>query len=302
MKGTTFVGRLGHFLGKPAQKKMVTIRYFLRRGLSRLPYLPARMRLRVSPGEDVFFWWSHIPAPFQPARALFDYWGDDVGELRFLWRFLRPAMVFLDVGSYHGLYALLAARRVGRQGTVVAFEPSPRERRRLRLHLRLNRDSKVRVEPTALGAETGTARFFVVVSGFTSMNSMRRPAAEGAVEEIAVHTEPLDAYLERAGLHRADLLKVDAEGGERDVFKGAAHTLRALRPLIICEVLDWVTAPWGYPAREIVSCLESFDYVWFEFQPDGRLVPHMARQDYPEVCNYLAVPREKLLLVDPWLR
>jgi FkbM family methyltransferase len=57
----------------------------------------------------------------------------------------------LDIGAHHGLYTLLASRRVGRRGMVVAFEPSPRERRRLAKHLRVNRCANVEVEACAVG-------------------------------------------------------------------------------------------------------------------------------------------------------
>jgi len=68
----------------------------------------------------------------------FDLWGWDVRELRLLQRFLTPGMTVIDVGAHHGLYAILAARQVGATGRVIAFEPAPSVRRRLRWHLRLN--------------------------------------------------------------------------------------------------------------------------------------------------------------------
>jgi len=58
-------------------------------------------------------------------------------------------------------------------------------------------------------------------------------------------------------------------------------------------VLDKVTRPWGYPAREIVERLRTYDYGWSEILPDGTLLPHHPRDEYPEVRNFLAVPHEK---------
>jgi len=75
-----------------------------------------------------------------------------------------------------------------------------------------------------------------------------------------------------------------------------------MRPIIICEVLDWVTRPWGYPAFEIINCLREEDYVWFDFHDDGTISPHEIRNEYPEIRNYLAIPREKLPLVSRWRR
>ena len=54
-----------------------------------------------------------------------------------------------------------------------------------------------------------------------------------------------------------------------------------------------MTAPWGYPARHIVSHLAAREYEWFELDADGRLRRHVPRDAYPDVRNYLAVPRER---------
>lgn len=295
------LARLAHFLAKSPEERWVTVRYFFRYGLSRSPYFPLRTRFRATPSETVYFWWSYLPLGFCPDRTFGEYWGDDMGELRFLWRFLRPGDTFLDVGAHHGIYSILAAKRLAGHGRVLAFEPSPRERRRMDLHVRMNRLPIVSVEPYAIGSNNGREGLFVVVSDFTTMNSLRHPALEGAVERVPVETRRLDDYLGQKNLDRLDLLKVDIEGGELELFRGAEDCLQRLRPLVICEVLDRVTAPWGYRAHEIVSLLEAKGYAWFEFQDDGTLRTHQLQADYPEVRNYLAVPREKVHAVQPWV-
>jgi len=282
------------FLHKTQQQRAVTIRFFARRGLSKVPYLPIRVRLEVSPKETTTFWWSYVPSSLHSERGLLDYWGDDIGELRFLWRILEPDSCFIDVGAYHGIYTLVASRRIQKRGHIVAFEPSVREQRRLRLHLRINNISSVVLESYAVGAQNGESYLFTVLSGFTSMNSLRRPATQDPIRPVAVKTISLDEYLEAKRMERVDVLKLDTEGGELEVLRGARRKLEELRPMIICEVLDWVTGPWGYAARDIVSHLQSYDYRWFEFQPDGTLSLHEPRDTYPEVRNYLAVPLEKV--------
>ena len=301
MEGT-LIERFGNFLRKPLPEKRVTARFFLQQGLTKLPYVPVPVRLTISPDEKVSFWWSYMTPRVHSDRALFEYWGDDTGELRFLWRFLRPGMTFFDVGAYHGLYSILALLRLRSRGRVVAFEPSARERRRLEFHLRLNGLSGLVVEPFAVSAREGTRTLFTVLSGFTSMNSLQRPPVEFPVREVVVETIRLDRYLEQKAIERVDLLKLDLEGGEKEAICGAGRLFSSIRPFVICEVLDWVTKPWGYPAREIVSALGDHDYTWFDFQPGGTLVPHEPRDEYPEVRNYLAAPREKLQEIAGWIQ
>ena len=161
------------------------------------------------------------------------------------------------------------------------------------------------VESLALSAQPGQRSFFVVQSGFTTMNSLIPPPTPFPLQEIQVPTVTLDAYCRENGSPRVDVIKVDIEGGERELFFGARELLSSARPLLICEVLDWVTQPWGYQAREIVTHLKQYDYEWFDFREDGRLQPHREREQYPEIKNYLAVPHEKQesireLIVDTW--
>ena len=131
--------------------------------------------MKMSEDDEIQFWWSYIVPYFSTTRGFFDYWGHDLGDLRFLWKNLTPGMVFLDIGAYHGIYSIVAAKKLGANGTVVAFEPSPDEYRRLRLHMRLNGLSFVRTEPLALGSASSTRTFFRVTSGDTTRGGASTP-------------------------------------------------------------------------------------------------------------------------------
>jgi len=285
------------FIRKTPQQRRTTARFLATMWLAKLPYAPHRVRLEMASREEVHFWWSYFPASFNPDRSVFDYWGDDVGDLRFLWRFLQPGMTFLDVGAYHGVFSVLAAKKLGRSGRVIAFEPSPRERQRMQRHLRQNGIESVAIEPYALTTGEGVASLNVVVDGFTMMNSLRPPQIDHPTVQVNVDTTSLDAYLDRRKIDRVDLMKIDTEGGEVDAFRGADRLLSRFRPLIICEVLDMVTRSWGYAASDIMGLVRAYDYEWFDILADGSAQPHQPREEYMGVKNYLAVPREKIALL-----
>lgn len=286
--------RLHRFLQKTPAERLTTTRFMAAMWFARLPYAPHRVQLSMGSAEYVKFWWSYFPASFSADRGLFDYWGDDIGELRFLWKYLQPGMTFVDVGAFHGIYSVIAAKKLGSEGRVIAFEPSPRDRRRLQLHLRFNGIRSAVVEPYAVASEGGEAALSVVVDGYQNMNSLRPPAVDHPVQQVKVETVALDEYMHKSQIETIDLMKVDAEGGEIQIFNGASALFSHSRPLIICEVLDRVTRPWGYQAREIVEKIRAYDYGWFEILQDGRLLPHHPRDEYPdEVRNFLAVPKEK---------
>jgi len=246
--------------------------------------------------EEIEFWWSYVVPYFDPGRKFFDYWGHDLADLRFLWKSLKPGMTFLDIGAHHGIYSIVAAKRLGTNGTVVAFEPSPREFRRLRLHLRLNGMSSVRAEPLAIGAAASSRKFFQVVEGDTTRGGLQRPVTHDKVTETSVETIRLDDYVSRLPLDRVNLVKLDVEGGELEVLRGAPNVLTKLRPTFICEVLDAATQAWGYEGREILLKFQSHEFNCFEFRLDGSVAPHKIRNHYPDVRNYLAVPKEQCSL------
>ncbi len=104
---------------------------------------------------------------------------------------------------------------------MILFEPSARERRRVRLNCWLNRVQPT-IERFAIGAAHRQSEFFVVTRRFKTMNSLRRPhlAEEQPVRKQVVETMPLDQYCRLNGIARIDLVKLVIEGGELDAIEG----------------------------------------------------------------------------------
>jgi len=202
-------------------------------------------------------------------------------------------MTVLDVGAHHGLYTLLAAKQVGWRGKVIAYEPSPRERRRLLRHLRINACWNVAVEACGLGAEPGEKDLFVVEGWQDWCNSLRPPAVNEPTQRIRVDVERLDDVLWRLKLGVVDFIKLDVEGAELSVLEGAGKLLQGpSRPVILTEVQDIRTRPWGYRAREIVDFLVDRNYCWFSLKADGRLQPAATDLDLYD-ANLVALPAER---------
>lgn len=216
-------------------------------------------------------------------------------ERSFVERYLKPGMTVLDIGAHHGFYSLLASRKVGPQGAVIAFEPSPRECKKLARHLALNSCRNVRVEKIALGEIPGQADFFLVDRMETGCNSMRPPQTKHATRKLRVYVERLDGYLQTRKIDRADFVKLDVEGGELGVLEGARQFLeKQPRPPFLCEVQDARTGPWGYRASEIIGFLEGQSFLWFAIQPDGKLQRLATKSQGNWNGNYVAVPLERL--------
>jgi FkbM family methyltransferase len=248
-----------------------------------------------------------LPIPARISSDLwFLAWQNDLGdhvllgnyeepELAFVRQFVRPGMVVLDIGANEGFYTLFFARCVGVNGTVISFEPSQRERRRLRINLWINFIKNVRVEEFALSAQEGEMSFYVVETGETGCNSLRPPAVKGSTRPVSVTSTTLDLYLRRNSLPRIDFMKIDVEGAEWSVLQGAVTALRAApRPFMMIEVSDLRTRPWGYHSQEIAKCLRNLDYELFRPLSFGKLEP-MDVMDIKDGSdfNVIAAPKER---------
>lgn len=249
------------------------------RALPNVPFL-----LRLDPG----LWW--IATNDAVSDQLFT--GFEHDERRFVSRFLTAGMTVLDIGAHAGLYTMTASKRVGPSGRVLAFEPSPRERQRLERHLSINRCRNVTVHAFALGDSTGEADLFVVEGNETGCNSFRLPPGI-AGRPVRVPIRRLDDC-RAAGLFTAvDLVKMDIEGAELSVLRGAEAVFREARPVLLCEIEEARVQPWGYRGRDIIDLLSGWRYRWFAVGRDGELAPLPAGQESFS-GNYVAMPVDRV--------
>lgn len=264
----------------------------LRNLVDEVPFFPVPVRLRCSSVGMVDFWWSRLAAEIDISISGMIYRGSENGDLEFLKRFLKIGMTYVDIGAYHGLYAAVAGRQIGKTGQVILFEPSVAACRRARLNLVLNR-VKATIENAAVSDSSGIVSYHEIVKGFKTMGGLKRPASRDPVRIKQVKSVTIDDYCREHSCDRIDLLKIDAEGAELSVLSGARYVLENFRPIIICEVLDWVTEPWGYQAKKIIETLSDYGYKWFDIDDDGGLTEHIVRNAYPDIRNYLGVPDEQ---------
>jgi len=219
--------------------------------------------------------------------------GYENAECNFEHRFLKPGMTVLDIGAHCGFHTLLLSKSVGPSGRVLAFEPSRSNRKRLRVNLAMNLCRNVNVLPWALGEKDGTATLYVV-EGNTVLNSLRPQANAKSATPTKVAVRPLDKVLGELRVERVNFIKLDVEGAELAVLRGAVRLLDAVpRPVILCEVQEETSRAWGYSSRLIVEELCARGFVWFHLNDQGDLVP-VSDEGAGFGRNLLAVPTESL--------
>lgn len=150
---------------------------------------------------------------------------------------LRPGMVFYDIGANIGFFSLLAARLVGTQGRIVAFEADPEIAARLREHVTRNQVAMISVEEKAVWScsdPVSFARADVSTSPDRGLGHVVAEESEKSFGTIHVQAVSLDEYV--AGSVSPDFLKCDVEGAEVEVFRGALKLLSERKPDILCEM------------------------------------------------------------------
>ncbi len=216
------------------------------RGHGRLCQAWARVLFPRLPGETC------LPTPWgfalhvDPRRgkgleqALFFQGTYETGTLHIMRQVLRPGDTFVDIGANIGLMSLFAARQVGPAGQVHAFEPLPATRTLLEKNVAANGLAHVRVHSTALGANRETRPLFAHAERNRGCASFLP-----GEEETMAHTaeiRPLEDVLPATDTPPR-MIKIDVEGWELDVLRGAARVLSNPCPPVLCVECTAPTPP-----------------------------------------------------------
>ena len=196
-------------------------------------------------------------------------------EMIAVYRYLHDGDTVLDIGAHAGLYSVLARKAVGGLGRVFAFEPNPRTRQLLSRNLG--------VEPLTLDDPLKRKRRVVLpyaVSDRAGRNKLSREAsgmsAYGALTEsngIQVSTVTVDAVSEAAAIRSPAFLKIDVEGHEAAVIRGARATLETAQDLLVLvEFNDGNLKRAGSSAEELRAVIEETGYRLHDIDPSTGLM------------------------------
>ncbi len=210
--------------------------------------LQGGLRMRISSSDQWVSRAVFVNGVFEPA------------ELDFIRRHVTPGMTVFDVGANIGVHTLTLAAAVGPTGVVHAFEPS-RAFDLLMQNVALNDlGGRTRLNRCAVGRANGSLTLVQCKPGceaFTSHGGPLRPEFDTG-ERFEVPMISLDTYAHLNGLDRVDFLKVDVEGSEPDVVRGAAGLLaRHAIKLVMFEVNETCLANSGSSPAELVEQLSS---------------------------------------------
>jgi len=198
----------------------------------------------------------------------------EFNECRFLQSYLKPEMVFVDVGANQGEFSLFAAKRL-LNGRVYSFEPLTEYFHKLVENVQANGLHR-KVSLVKLGVSDTSGRFPIY---FDSENknhnegiaSLHAQAGTELLEKEIIETTTLDSYFDQNPISRLDVLKIDVEGSEFQVLKGAMKTLVQFKPLILIELSEANFNVAGYTIQDVVAWLGRLRYEMYHVKK-GRLI------------------------------
>lgn len=248
--------RTPYFRGKWRVTGFIFERWLLRTRKQQVVKLARGMRINCKLWDEVqnAIWWNGA-----------NY---ERKESKFIRRYLKPGMVFFDVGSNVGYYTLLAAPIVGKNGRVHAFEPVSAQHADLRANVERNQLQNVVPERLIVTDRTGTMEINLGAednAGTASVNLVYRK--EHPTESVDCTT--LDGYLRDRGVKQLDVLKIDVEGHEPHVLRGMTETLRTLRPLLLVEVRGEMLEEVGSSREELFAQIAAHGYVPYSLTRGG---------------------------------
>lgn len=184
--------------------------------------------------------------------------------VRFVVAHLREGSVFVDVGAHVGLVAFQVAALAHAKGVVThAFEPHPDAARGLRVNQDLNRRLRVRVNECALTDHAGSLLLDLRTHAVARVG-------DRSAETADVPAVTLDDYLDAAGIGYADVVKIDVEGHELPVLRGASRALAEGRiGHVVVEMLAAHHARLATSPLDVVAFMSRHGYAPRPLRPAG---------------------------------
>jgi FkbM family methyltransferase len=209
--------------------------------------------------------WMLNPSDFMQS-GLFWLGEQDRWDVFHIKRMLRPGAVVFDAGANFGYYSLVIAASLGAACEVHAFEPNAKTYERLARNIELNElGGAVRAYKLGLSDSEGTGRM-VEREGNSGAASVET-TAQGDTELTT-----LDAFCAARAVRRVDFVKIDIEGFEERMLRGATETLRRHKPPMLVELNPSTLVRENSSVERVAELLSAYGYKLYESRR-GKLAP-----------------------------
>lgn len=200
----------------------------------------------------------------------------------------KTSQVFLDVGANIGYFSFLV-KQMSPHAEVYSFEPLPQNIEAYKKNQQLNQFSKMHLQEVCVADQKGETEFLIPPKEESGWGRMaHRDLFSG--EKIKRPVITLDQFCQEKQMGKVDLMKIDVEGYEYKVLKGAINIIEKDRPRICIELNEPCLLDTGTSGEEIFAFFKQRKYRMHALDPQKGLFAVEAPLPYYKYLNYFALP------------
>lgn len=215
-------------------------------------------------------------------------------EMRFLKeKLIEPRDVIFECGTHHGWTTLLLSKWVGETGQVIGFEINSHNAQIAKQNMELNSISNVIIEQKATGASAGKVRMFRKSNASVTPKNI---ISWGMIKNLIYGVEDvemisLDSYAQQKNI-KPTMLKIDVEGYEAEVLKGAKNILKSA-PKLEIEIHTEVLSRQNTSVQEIFDLIDMSRYqCWIQWDELEKPIDFDPKQEIKKRVHLFAIPKQ----------
>ena len=187
----------------------------------------------------------------------------DINVANAIKKYVREGDLVIDIGANIGYFTLILSRVVGAEGRVIGYEPSNFHSAILKRNLNLNKLANVEFYEIALGSKKETTVLYTTESSGSTISDFSHIGMK-TVAQNTVEVQSLDGHLNELSVtKRVTFIKLDVDGAEIEILKGAEKTITRDMPIIVFEIAKPVFDLIDSSVFDILEFLEGFGYCFF---------------------------------------
>jgi FkbM family methyltransferase len=226
-------------------------------------------------------------------RLLFWRGAHEWGPIMAIKKVIKINYTCIDVGANQGEYTLWMAKLSGNKGKVISFEPLSKMFLQLNNNIQLNNELSKRISTVKAGLSDTVSQIPIYsvnpdgkFADNEGMPSIFPTESKNTFIEI-ISLSTLDIELGKLNIQQVDFIKIDVEGAELFVLKGAINTLEKDKPDLLIEFNEATFNAAGYSSSDIFNLLEPIGYNFYLVGKRGS-IKLCDTQNLPEFCNIIA--------------
>ena len=213
------------------------------------------------------------------------------GILSFLQDHLKKGDCFIDVGANIGLMSIFASKCIGNEGQVVAYEAHPKTAELLKENIGLNQLLNIQVCQYALGSEEGQTKIYDNWQINRGGASLIVKTNDSVAFDIEIHQ--LDNKIPSNLIPK--VIKIDVEGFEMEVLKGASETIKRFQPILIVEFSE-IRENVHESGAQLVEIIKTFgNYRFYKLkggkERKSKLVEILSNDKLPQHDNVICMSK-----------